>query len=168
VVAVCRDGSTASVLTPPGSLVTTGPHDPPVGHLADAMQRVLGLPTPPPPVPVDHLHARLWADRVLAAVLAGERVDRRRVRALQPGRSRSWADVRTACAAGAWGELGVDPEVAEWMDDGTFARWVLAELPDAAEVVLDLADVVPADALGPLLTMVYWTGPSPTDLGSPR
>ena len=166
---VARDGTTASVITPDGEVWVSGPDDPgPVGHLADMCRRALGLPTPPSEVGVDALTAALWADRVLAAALAGEPLDRRRVAALRPGPVRSWGEVRTARAAGAWGELDIDPADAAWMDDGAFARWVLAALPDPVDTVGDLVDVVPDDALAPLASVVYWSATRSASRGAPR
>jgi len=155
---VDRDGATVTAVTPDGEVRVTGADEPgPVGHLADVCRRVLGLATPPPEVGVDELAVALWADRVLAAALVDDRLDRRRITAMRPGPVRSWAEVRRARAAGAWGELDVEPEVAGWMDDGAFARWVLAALPDPVDVVLDLVDVVADDALAPLASVVYWS-----------
>jgi hypothetical protein len=37
----------------------------------------------------------------------------------------------------------VGPDVAAWMDDGMFARWLLGSRPDPVDVVVDLVDLLP-------------------------
>ena len=48
----------------------------------------------------------------------------------------SWPVLRMACAAGEWPVDDVAPDVAAWLDDGSFSRWVLGGYPPIA----DLAD----------------------------
>ncbi|MEO5678997.1 MAG: hypothetical protein ABIS47_04930 [Acidimicrobiales bacterium] len=132
-----------------------GARDGPTGPLPDGLRRLLGLPTPPCPVPAVELWASLW----LAAVVA--RATRRRatplgwqaIAALHPGaqllRQAPGLDPtdhlavigRTLARVWGWDALqaaavaGVDradflppPSVAAWADAGMFARLVLRHL----------------------------------------
>jgi hypothetical protein len=51
------------------------------------------------------------------------------------GAAWSWDDLRRQVRD--FDGLGglIDPELAEWMDDGMFARWVLSALPAPAEML---------------------------------
>lgn len=163
VLLVARGGAWATRLTrDDGSLPHAeegrGPVGGPVGLLADACRRALGLPTPPPPSDTGPLWAALWLDAVVAAAAgsvartwpdvaahhpaarllldtAGGAADGDRVAAelLGLGRrlaqERSWRRLRDACAAGTWPVPGLDPGDAGWFDLGAFARRVLGELP---------------------------------------
>lgn len=152
VVALGRDDAAASASDldgEPPTLLDDGP-------LVDALRRALGLATPPPELTVDRLRDRLWGDRLLAAALNGERLDRRRARELRPRSIASWSHLRRACAGGGWRELGVAPQVAAWMDDGAFARWVLDELPSIDDVLDELCGVVDDDVLD-LLAVLHWS-----------
>jgi hypothetical protein len=55
----------------------------------------------------------------------------------------SWPVLRMACAAGEWPVEGVPAEVAEWLDDGAFSRWVLGEFPPLDQLVAAACEVVP-------------------------
>jgi hypothetical protein len=46
----------------------------------------------------------------------------------------SWPVLRTACAAGEWPVEEIAPEVAAWLDDGSFSRWVLGGYPPLAQL----------------------------------
>jgi hypothetical protein len=58
-------------------------------------------------------------------------------------RDRGWSQLRRAAAAGLWTHPAVDAELAAWLDDGAFARWVLGEWPELGDLF---------DAVGVLLT----------------
>jgi hypothetical protein len=51
----------------------------------------------------------------------------------------SWEDIRRqACRReGFLGDI-IDPDLAHWMDDGMFARWVLSDLPSVDELFVAL------------------------------
>ncbi len=126
------------------------------GRLFDALHRVLGLPTDPPPVSSAAIIGDLW----LAAVVAdgephSQRLGWSEVTALHPatqalmdhGHSLSDAEVdaviRVAPRAWTWDRLQADtvsggglsdlvaPDIASWMDIGMFARWTLELIGDA-------------------------------------
>jgi hypothetical protein len=41
----------------------------------------------------------------------------------------SWERTRLACASGTLEFAGIDPALAAWFDEGSFARWVIGTLP---------------------------------------
>jgi hypothetical protein len=55
----------------------------------------------------------------------------------------SWPVLRIACAAGEWPVEGVPAEVAEWLDDGAFSRWVLGAFPPLDQLTAVASEVVP-------------------------
>lgn len=149
--------------------------DVPVGMMADALLRVLRLPTPDPPVPLGYLVESAWLDAIAAEALR------------QPGQIRSWArvaDLHPLAAPERPGEPGVclsiavqalqaesswarmlqlwasnitasrhqPPDMAvipvgTWFDEGSFARWTLRLLPVAEDVLPAVIDALP-DAIG--------------------
>jgi hypothetical protein len=70
---------------------------------------------------------------------------------------RDWSQLRRACTTGLWTHPSVDADVAAWLDDGSFARWVLGDWPDL-EDLLDAVDVLlePADAADIACTLDAW------------
>lgn len=156
--------------------------DPGEGRLVDACRRALGLPTPPPPDDTTELWALLWMDNLVARVARGERprglvaaarahpaieivaehdphlLDEAIARLVRLGRmlghQRSWPKLRAACAAGEWPVEDLTADGAAWMDDGMFARWVLADFPPLDEYLDELADLLPegvVDAIADVL-----------------
>lgn len=55
----------------------------------------------------------------------------------------SWPVLRLACAAGEWPVDSVPSEVAHWLDDGAFSRWVLGEFPPLDQLAAAACEVVP-------------------------
>jgi hypothetical protein len=110
------------------------PGEAPIGMVPDALRRALGLPTPAPEVPIAH-----WVAVMLFGLIVGDGGPHRRVGWSQLrhhldtyevlGRDGTWALLRKL--AGKRSDLNLDlaPDVAAWMDDGMFARWVLGGLP---------------------------------------
>lgn len=148
-----RSGATASVLRRAGGdpvLDRSPDGSSPVGRVADAVRRSLGLPTAPPEVDVSLVVVQVWVHRVSELALDDGRVDLDVARSLRPPLPTTWSALREQCAAGAWGELSCPPELAAWMDDGMFARWCRASFPEPLEVVVELADLVPLE-VGELL-----------------
>ncbi|QGG94730.1 hypothetical protein [Actinomarinicola tropica] len=148
-----RSGATASVLRRAGEdpVVDRSPRGTsPIGRVADAVRRSLGLATPPPEVGVAVVVVQVWLHRVSALALDGGRVDLDVARSLRPPLPATWAALREQCAGGGWGELDCPPRLAAWMDDGMFARWCVASFPEPIELVVELADLVPLE-VGELL-----------------
>ena len=167
----------------------------PGGALGDAMHRVLGLPTAPPPSSSAALWVTWWLDRIVEAALAAPPSVHWPVPGPLPGSPAGWAAVagrhpacpfappgrgpRPATLAAAtrdlarrwpWSRLRTDPRmrvtfvvggadgdvatlpdlppqaIADWMDDGMYARWLLSSFP-ALDDLLDACDHVLPDAL---------------------
>ena len=142
----------------------------PVGRIDDVCRRSLGLATAPPSGDTSSYFAQRWLD---AVVESGAR--RRRawtwadVAALHPATSafgdchdtpmalaqaahrlatwRDWPTLRRTCAAGMWEEPGIAAEVADWLDDGAFARWAAGGYPELGDLRLALVDLLPPPVL---------------------
>jgi hypothetical protein len=155
-----------------GEAVTPLPERP-VGTVADACRRALGLATAPAPPSTLELWTLAWLDRLVEVAAGGG------------GRARlgTWAQVAglhaavgplTGTAAGAsgpgalaasaralagawpWARLRADPRVvplpggppsaalATWMDDGMWARWLLGRFPAVDDLVTAVHALLPA------------------------
>jgi len=143
--------------------------EPGAGTVTDALRRALRLPTAPPPVGSEELFAAIWlgelaaAERPLAWAEAALRHPAMKLLATgfpkpQPeeliscGRSLHraipWEKLRQRAAAGRFdaGEQ-IDEELAAWMDDGMFARWVLAGMTPLPVLLGQCAAVLSPDVL---------------------
>lgn len=165
-----RDGTVVTTFGPPG-----GPYEAnsgaPAGLLLDACLRVLSLPTPTAPYTPLEYFARSWLaalgqrpcttewSAVARAFPGGgphgrlgsgpiELADHGRLVALTHG----WDDLRRACADGHLPDTEVAPQVAAWMDDHMFARWV-CEGPHRFD---QLADETLARLAAPVARKVSW------------
>jgi len=49
----------------------------------------------------------------------------------------SWEEIRLDAARGGLASL-VEPELAEWMDEGMFSRWLLGQVPSVDQILRDL------------------------------
>lgn len=146
-----RDGGTASVVRPPEGephAETAGPGAGPVGRMADALRRSLGVATAAPTAPAALAMAHLWLHRVHETALRGHGAPLGVgvVDALRPAGPATWAELREQCAHGSWVELGCPPDLAEWMDDGMFSRWCSANFPEPIEVLVELSELIAPDA----------------------
>jgi hypothetical protein len=143
--------------------------EPGVGTVVDALRRCLRLPTAPPPVGSAELFAALW----LADLAASRRaltwpeaaLRHPALRALGSSRSRPqpeeligcgrslhrampWEQLRQRAATGRRDAgIGIDADLAGWMDAGMFARWVLAGLPPLPRLLADCAAHLSPDVL---------------------
>lgn len=154
---VVRDGSIGwHMVLPDGSTYGRPPQD---GRALDIMRRCLELPTPAPAVPARVLSDCTWLATILDGPLPGRRLTWSEVLDRHPALSgmhpemdpaakealinwtvagAGWGQVRQAVAAG-YGDEGFPPaELAGWMDDGMFSRWVVEDLVPVEEL-LDLA-----------------------------
>ena len=180
-----RDGTTASVIGPPGSVprLLDGP---PEGLVPDVLNRVLGRPTPPPDQPTGALVELTWLDRILggAASLRGRRqswvwlADRHPLRGAGPlpdagelaarteaySHERTWAGLRLLAITDDLPAVHIGPPggstapACTWFDDGSLSRWLLGRLPPAEAVLPDVASMLaPAvrDALLAALTTAH-------------
>jgi hypothetical protein len=133
------------------------------GRLLDCLRRCFGLPTPPAPVSPARLQIIVWLvaaleqaegarrplswsevcrlhplARLLAAELdrpASEVADITDAVTRIGGSAYSWEDIRLqASRRESFLDDIIHPDLAGWMDDGMFARWVLSDLPSADEL----------------------------------
>jgi hypothetical protein len=144
--------------------------EPGSGMVSDAMHRCLGLATPAPPVASGELFAAMWLTSVASAgrrltwneavmlhpamqVLARSGGRRPQVEELVSGgrslaRAMPWGELRLRAASGVSdGGIGVSPDLAAWMDDGMFARWVLGGLPPFTPLLRRCASVLAPEVL---------------------
>lgn len=143
-----RSGASASVLRG----LHQAPVGAPCGRLVDVCHRALGLPTDPPARPPQEWWSAVWLDRVFAEAAAAPatRWTWRRVLALHPlgapaaAAGHGWEDLRrlAAAAPGAVGPIG--PAVARWLDEGSFARWLLGEHLPLSTLLHEVAALLPA------------------------
>jgi len=156
---VTRDGLVGWRMTlPDGRSLAQAPTE---GRLLDCLRRCLALPTPPPPVGAGQLQSVFWLAAILEEV---HRTDRklswREVVRLHPaaellggfdasadlqpdlpeliriaGDSWSWELLRQQAVSDRWAKELVSPDLAAWMDEGMFARWILGALPGPDELV---------------------------------
>jgi hypothetical protein len=134
------------------------------GRLLDCLKRCFALPTPPPPAGPGHLLSVFW----LGAIIDEDRrVDRRltwrEISRLHPAAKMmsvragmgdepgyvseliraasstwSWEVLRKQAVTDSWAGEVVSPELADWMDEGMFARWILGALPAPDELLARL------------------------------
>jgi hypothetical protein len=105
-----------------------------IGMVPDALRRCLGLPTAPPEEPVTQ-----WLARMLFLTISADGGSKRSVgwSQLRPtleryeavGNEGTWALLKGLVAKHHDLNIDLEPEVAAWMDDGMFSRWVLGGLP---------------------------------------
>jgi hypothetical protein len=162
-----RDGRAASrmrrVGSDPPQVLETGVAE---GDVADCLRRALGLPTPAAPCSPLTWWAIEWLDAVLDAVcgdpgrawtwdhvsalhrcsgpLPPDRPAALVEQVAEAGAALDWPAVRRRAAAGEEPHCPIGPQVAGWMDDGMFARWLVGSLPEPVDVVIDLVDLLPA------------------------
>lgn len=154
------------------------------GRLVDVCLRALGLATPPAPTHSTELWALQWLDNIVARVARGEKMRGLVAAALahpaielvaehEPrlldeaiarlvrlgelmGQQRPWPRLHQAAAAGEWPVDGLSPAGAAWMDDGMFARWLLAEYPTIDDYLAELRNLIPettVDAVAEVLDL---------------
>jgi hypothetical protein len=155
---VARDGTTGwRMVIPGGRAMENVPED---GRLLDCLKRCLGLPTPPAPTGPGRLQSLLWLDKILGQAQtsphrlswnevvrlhpAGALLDPGEQGALSPedlahvirlaGTVWSWEEIRQQ-AATRWSGQIIERDIAAWMDEGMFARWMLGGLPGTDELM---------------------------------
>jgi hypothetical protein len=161
---VTRSGEVASLVELPGGEAIE--ETPAEGRVLDCLKRCLGLPTPPPPVGAEHLDLLQWLVAIIEeATRSPQQLSWRQIARLHPcgsppglGESlpaQSWELLRVLTARRLWGAELLDPDLAQWMDDGMFARWVLASLPAPAELLQRLRPLVAPSAARRLAHSVH-------------
>ncbi|HEV3226374.1 MAG TPA: hypothetical protein VGZ52_06060 [Acidimicrobiales bacterium] len=168
-----RAGTSASTLRLQGADATVLANDVhrPRGRIDDVCRRALGLSTLPPEAGSVELWARVWLERVLRhAGGVAHSIRWREVAEQHPAVAllvrddeqwgdepaanltrlgellaevHSWPVLRLSCAAGEWPVDDVPADLAGWLDDGSFSRWVLGGFPSLADLVDAVCAVVP-------------------------
>lgn len=114
--------------------------EPGEGLIGEVLRLCLGLPTAPPP-PIEHLADVLWLQALVAESATRRRLSIAAAQRLyhEPaGRASTWEGVRQmAHSTGQW------PFADSWMDDGFFARQLLATLPSIDELLTTLDAQLP-------------------------
>ncbi len=127
----------------------------------DLGRRAMGMSTPEPEVPLIHLLDRIWFDRVLTAVLdsdLGLSPSWRALLALHPAMPQlcspenlstvrhhfrsTWSDFRQRVALAHIRWPGIEPKIADWLDDGSFSRWCVADTPEPDPIMADLTELL--------------------------
>lgn len=166
---VARDGRIGwRMVLPSGESSDDAPES---GRILDCLRRCFGLATPPPPAGAGTLQSVLWLTAVLDEAERQEgRLSWRAISRLHPvadaidvdggeggtaaplddmtalvrvaARAWTWEELRRLALEHPWtGEI-VSPEMAAWMDDGMFARWVLDALPAPEELLARVRPLV--------------------------
>jgi hypothetical protein len=165
---VTRSGEIAWRMTlPDGRSIDEAPQE---GRLLDCLKRCFSLPTPPPPVGAGHLLSVLWLSAILDEIRrADRRLTWGEITRLHPsagliggggdrvipdcdevsplggavaGEILSWEGLRLRAITERWCADLVSSELAAWMDEGMFARWVLGALPAPDELVARIRPLV--------------------------
>ncbi len=154
-----RGGRAVTVTSIGVDVMEIGPRDvPDEGRVPDLCRRALGLSTAPPPPDMGTLVIDAWLGAIARRTLHQPGLSWAACVALHPGRvllgddpafgsgeptpaamaratdllgtQADWERYRQVCARGRGEPLsGLPPADAEWLDAGSFARWVLGEVP---------------------------------------
>lgn len=176
---VDRDGASASSLRLHGEQPTTlDGKSTGAGRIDDVCRRALGLTTAAPERTSIELWAAMWLTRLLVIDIT-EPVTWRAAAELHPAISpltdeptahdeivrlgvvlsevHSWSTVRLACAAGEWPCAEVPDDVAGWLDDGAFSRWVMGGFPLIPTMAVDAKEWLPSHVANRVLeTLRLW------------
>ena len=149
----------------------------PTGWVVDVCQRVLGMPTEPASTGVGAWLDVVWLDALVAAVSAAPArpwswPDLAALHPLQPDgpapspralaadarravAETSWSRLRASVAAGDAAGPGpaapgavITSEMAGWLDDGAFARYLIGRYPSVEALLGVLGQLLPTRALG--------------------
>jgi hypothetical protein len=150
---LARDGSIGWQMETAGGVPQPVP--PTEGRLLDCLRRCFGLPTPPPPAGPGQLRSLLWLlaiDDLLCST--SRRPTWNQLLDLHPdtdlltsarlarcaGREPvwSWEVLRRSAMRDNWAWMIVERDVAAWMDEGMFARWMLDSLPSTDDLLARL------------------------------
>ena len=153
-----------SMTLPDGSDFAETPSE---GRVLDLLRRAAGLGTPPPPCGPAVVEVIIWLGAIhQAAALEERRLGWDEVVTLHPATDRfeacepgvaqllillsarefTWADLRKNAVYDLVLPWMPPPDMANWMDDGMFARWLLDDLPTVEQLLLQVRSMVSADA----------------------
>ena len=164
-VLLSRTGEAAGVIRRGADVTRLG--EAPGGVVADACRRALALPTPPPPPTTAGLWTVRWLDRLVETATAGAGppgsltwpaaaslhpaapvADAPTPESLAVATARRaaewpWPRLRAEPAGAATPGPQPSPAQAAWMDDGMFARWLLAWFPPLDDLLEACHDLLP-------------------------
>jgi hypothetical protein len=148
-----RDSTGWRMRLPDGTLYEPMPEN---GFMLDILRRSLELETPPPPESTVSLRLAAWMGAISGTGRdRGDRLGWDEALGLHPalfdgprlGATEAEAIVCSCASSGEWESMrelvaagletpGMPPSsLARWMDEGMFARWVLAELPPTEDLL---------------------------------
>lgn len=166
-------GSTLRLQGEEATVLSSADDHDPSGRIDDVCRRALGLATAAPERSSVELWTLVWLERLIeyrGCAPADTRLPWREVAELHPAVAllvgdderwggqasqhltrlgellaevHSWPVLRMACAAGEWPVDGVPADVAEWLDDGAFSRWVLGAFPGLDQLAAAACEVLP-------------------------
>lgn len=122
------------------------PRVPAPGPISDTLHRALRLATPIAPFGVRSLAAAVWLHRLVELAL-----DHPRPGLLLPADLARRAPVGLAAHIGSWRQLAqelrdqpcrIAPALVDWFDSGSYARWLIGQLPDPADMWADLTELL--------------------------
>ncbi len=173
---VSRTGAVGwHMVLPDGSSFDRVPEE---GRVLDVMRRSLGLATPPPPVPASVLADYTWMAAVLDAPVPRRRLTWSEVLDLHPAlvgvdpatevetkevyidwvvADARWERVRLMVAGGGGDECFPPADLAAWMDEGMFSRWVLDQLTPMDELLAEARPRMQSAAARRLAHRVRWS-----------
>ncbi|MGH9116120.1 MAG: hypothetical protein ACRDWW_09875 [Acidimicrobiales bacterium] len=163
---VARDGDIEWQMVTPGGVHFD--ETPGGGRMVDCLKRCFALPTDPAPASPRRLHGLLWLSAVLdAASVSRRQLSWRDVARLHPAAGLldddeavlidpsdlpemfelfasacTWDFLRRHAAGISWVGEVVPPDLAEWMDEGMFARWLLDGLPAPEQLISRIRPLV--------------------------
>lgn len=144
----------------------------PEGQLVDLLTRVLDRPTPPPPQEASGFWAAEWLSALARhpepnsleealvrhpamQLLAGHHDDADRVELISAfHRVCTWSRLRTIAETSGWQGAGISQADAAWLDDGSFARHLLARCPPLPELRAAALDPLPDDVARPVSALL--------------
>jgi hypothetical protein len=151
---VARDGSVGwQMETASGAAYPVPPSE---GRLLDCLRRCFALPTPPAPVGPKHFQSLLWLITIEEVIRSStRRLTWAQILDLHPAANPqdypqlanpdrwgepewTWEALRRAAVRENWARMMVERDLAAWMDDGMFARWIIDSLPAPEDVLAGL------------------------------
>ena len=132
-----------------------------LGPAVDVGRRVLSIATPEEHTPPVDVLDVFWLDSIISATLrlgpeqplnwgstamlhplSNEAIEPWQLRERRTGLTLGWDAFRQRASNASSPWPGMDPAIAAWLDDGSFARWCLADLPEKDTLLEDLRDLL--------------------------
>ena len=132
-----------------------------LGPVIDVGRRALGLETPEELTSAVEVLDVFWLDSIISLTLrlgtteplnwasismlhplVNQESSPKQIRELRETINLSWEDFRNRASNPRSPWPGMDPAIASWLDEGSFARWCIADLPDKGTLIEDLQDLL--------------------------